>query len=334
MSELSGIAEGQPASPGKLPKTRKSRRRRRLLQLGCLPFTLMLTGCLLLFISQVVVSRAPSWVSDPEEYLLGQRIAGNLGALVGLQVIGTWLLGLVAASTAAAAAAGQGGMLYQRLAILRRRVTITAWAVFLLRVIFLIALGVSAILIYPYIAEVQDSWANFLTIRNPYVIEIVALVSMLGTALAQWLVGPFLRLRYSMALGAWGASWTRFRHRRVWMALTARMGAGMCGSLALLWGSAFGILVIATIRRPFSGSYTLDFQRVFFPFLPEDSWNGIVFSLGLSVLIILYMVGQLVLPTFYLRLARRRLAGSTSANTRWRFADRFPEAPESSPMPE
>lgn len=329
MSGQSGVAEGQSVLPGMLPKTRKSHRRRWLLQLGCLPFSCMLAGCLLLFVNLVVFSQAPTWVSDPEEYLLGQRIAGSLAALAGLQVIGTWLLGLVSAAMAIGATAGQGGMLYQRLAILHRRAAVAAWAVFLLRVIVLIALVVSVVLSALYIT---DAGITVDIPRDSHFMEIVAMVSILSTVLVQWLAGPFLRLRYSMALGAWGASWTRLRRRRVWMALTARMGAGMCGSLALLWGSVLGILAIGIIRRPFSHSASIDFWQAFFPYLPKDSWNGIVISLGLSVLIILYMIGQIVLPRFYLRLTRRRLAGRPSAGAQRRFANLHSESLENTPV--
>ncbi len=328
MSEQSDTIEGQPTRPAKPPKPRKSRTRWRLVQIGCLPFVCMLAGCLLLFVNLGLFSQAPSWVSDPEEYLLGQRIAGSLGALAGLQVIGTWLLGLVAAATAVGAAAGQGGMLRQRLAILRRRAAIMAWAVFLLRVMLLIALGISVVLAYMYIADVRSSLRSS---RSPYTMEIVALISILGAGLVHWLSGPFLRLRYSMALGAWGASWTRRRDRRVWMALTARMGAGMCGSLALLWGSVLGILVVGMIRQPFSHSTSIDFRRVFFPFLPRDSWDSIILLLALSVLIVLYMMGQLILPPFYFWLARRRFASRPSTTTLRRFANRPAETQENTP---
>jgi hypothetical protein len=328
MSKQSSAAEGQTALLAKQPKPQKTTTGRRLMQIGCLPFILILVGCLLLFVNQVVVSQAPTGVSDPEEYVLGQRITGSLGTLIGLQVIGMWLLGLVAAATAAPAAAGQGEMLQQRLTILRRRVAIIAWGVFLLRVMLLIALVVSAALAYTYIADVRSS---FRIARSPHPIEIVALASIVGTVLAHWLSGPFLRLRYSTALGVWGASWTYRRDQRVWMALTARMGVGMWGSLALLWGSVLGVLIIATIHQPFSRSATIDFQRVFFPFLPRDSWVEIVLLLGLSALIILYMIGQLALPPFYLWLARRRLAGRSAADPHERFAKRFFEPLEKPP---
>lgn len=328
MTEQSGAVEDQLPFPAKPPRPGKPHARRRLLQIGCLPLTFMLVGCLLLFVNLGVFSQAPSWVSNPDEYLLGERLAGSLGLLAGLQVIGTWLLGLVAAGTAVPAAAGQGGMLRQRLAILRRRAAIAAWAVFILRVIFLTALAVSAVLAYQHITDVRNS---FQISRNPHVMEVVALVSILSTALVQWLIGPFLRLRYSMALGAWGASWTHFRNRRVWMALTARMGAGMCGSIALLWGSTLGILVVGVIRQPFIRSAPVNLWWELFRFLPEDSWEGIVLLLGLSVLIVVYMVGQIALPPLYLWLARRRLAGRPSADARRRFASFLSDDVENAP---
>lgn len=315
MPQQSSAQEKQSVLPGKMSAVPK-RHRRRLLQIGCLPITLILTACLLLFVNLVAVSRAPTWVSDPEEYLLAQRITGSLGALAGLQIIGTWLLGVVAAATAAGAAAGQGGLLRKRLAVLRRRVVPAAWAIFILRVLVLIALAISAVLIYPYLVDFQGTWTDFRIARRPHISEIVTALLTLVTVLLHWLSGPFLRLRYSMALGAWGASWTRFRSRRVWMALTARMGAGMCGSLALLWSSLLGVLVLLTIGHPFSRSDALDFRRVLFPFLPRDSWESIVLLAGLSVAIILYMVGQLALPRFYLWMARRWLAGRPPAVTR------------------
>lgn len=331
MSEKPGAVEQQPALSASQPKPRKSTSGRRLFQIGCLPFTFLLVGCLVLFVNLGLFPQAPSWVSDPDEYLLGQRIAGSLGLLMGLQVIGTWLLGLVAAGTAAAAAAGQGAMLYQRLTILCRKVRVVAAAVYMLRLIFLAALAISAVLGYLYLT---DAGLASRQIRNLHIMEVAALVSVAAVLLIHWLVGPFLRLRYSMALGAWGASWTHRRHRRVWMALTARMGAGMCGSLALLWGSVLAVLVITTIREPSSRNPPLDLRQAFFPFLPRDSWEGIVFLWGLSALVVLYMVGQLALPPVYLWMARRRLASRTRTDAPERFADRLPELVEAPPAPQ
>jgi hypothetical protein len=328
MSEQPHITGEPTAQPAKPPRPRKTINGHRLMQIGCLPFTLALTGCLLLFVNLVVVSRAPLGVSNPDEYVLGQRLVGSLGLLAGLAVIGTWLLGLMGAGMSAAAASGQGGMISQRLEVLRDRAAVAAQAVFLLRLMFLIALAGSVLIGYMVITDVQDSIGDLRLLRG---IEIAALGLAAGTSLIHWLIGPFLRLRYSMALGVWGASWTRFRSRRVWMALTARMGAGMCGALTLFWGSALGSLIIATIRQPFSHSAALDFW-MFVPFLPRYSWQAVLGLLGLSALIVLVMIGQLTLPPLYIWLARQRLASHPSVPVRGYLA-RFLSAPRDTPSP-
>ncbi|MBN1313092.1 MAG: hypothetical protein JXB30_16900 [Anaerolineae bacterium] len=303
---MSGQAkDGQSDRPGKQLKRKNRQRRRRLLQVGGLPFTLMMAACLLLVVNGVFISKAPSWVTDPDEYLLGQRILGTLGTLTGLHLIGTWLLGLLGAAMAGAAAAGQGGMLRQRLTVLHRRTMIVAWAVFLLRWILLAALIVSAILADRYISNVSITGDDYFNVFGvEWVISVVALV----TLLIHLLSGPFLRLRYSMAVGALGATWSRQRRWRLLAAVTARTAAGLLGSVALLWGGVFGILIILTIRQPLSHSLPIDFHQIFFPALSWSMASSLLFLLGLTVLIWLYVIGQLVLPFCLLWLARWRLA--------------------------
>jgi len=321
MSGRSENAEGQPGQPDKQLKPGKLKRRRRLVQIGCFPFTFLLTACLLLVINVVLVSKAPSWVTDPDKYLTGQRVLGSLGALTGLHLVGTWLLGLIAAAMAAGAAAGQGGMLRQRLTILHRRAVVMAWVVFLLRFVLLIALVVSILLVRVHVSGTQISFVVFEDFKMNvngvrHLSFIVASVVTLVVMLTQFLFGSFLRLRYSMALGALAATWSRRREWRLLAAVTGRTGAGMLGSLALLWGGALGILIFSTVRQPLSRSLPVDLHRAIFPALTWPAARNILILLALTVLICLYMIGQVVLPPVYLWLARRRLASRPVMNKR------------------
>jgi hypothetical protein len=302
-------SSGTRANPSrKLARHEALRRSQRLARLGCLPFAFLLTICLLLVVNLGLITGPPYWVSDAHEYLLSQRILGSLGTLAGIQLVGSWLLGLVGAVAAASAVGGQGGLLRQRLAVSRRRIVLYAWAVFLLRWIFLIALVVCGVLAYASLASFRLSWNDFR--RTTGFFEVLALSVMTISVLLQWMFGPFLRLRYSMALGAVVAVWTRARDARRWQAITVRLAEGMLGAFALLWGGTLGGVVVTSIRQPFSWSRTADFHQLYFRFLPRDSWVGIVVLFGLSGLILAHMLAQLVLPSLYLWLARRRLAGS------------------------
>ncbi|MBN1427799.1 MAG: hypothetical protein JXB07_05390 [Anaerolineae bacterium] len=298
------------------------RRRRRLVRLGCLPMTCALTVCLLLMVDLVVISKAPPWVINPRDYLLGQRIVSTLSVLAGLNLVSTWLLGLISAAMAAPAAAGQGGLLHRRLTILRRRTDMMAWAVFMLRLAFLIGFVVAVILASTYLTDAQSAREinNTIVALRQYVVWVVFVLSV---GLAHFLLGPFLRLRYSMALGTLAATWARLRDGRIWRAIMARTAANLLGVVVLLWGGSLGAIIFATIRRPFSRSALIDFHRVFFPALTV-SWDVgrmLLFSIGVALALCLYMIGQLVLPPFYLRLARRRLAhgsqGAKQSGRRW-----------------
>jgi hypothetical protein len=298
------------------------RRRRRLVRLGCLPMTCALTVCLLLMVNLVVISKAPPWVTNPRDYLLGQRIVSTLSVLAGLNLISTWLLGLISAAMAAPAAAGQGGLLHRRLTILRRRTDVTAWTVFMLRLAFLIGCVVAVMLASTYLINAQSAREIDKTIvdLDRYVVWIVFVLSV---GVVHFLLGPFLRLRYSMALGGLAATWARLRDGRAWRAIMARTAANLLGVVVLLWSGSLGAIIFATIRHPFTHLYFLDFHRVFFPALTV-SWEVgrmLLFSIGVALVLCLYMIGQLVLPPVYLWLARRRLArrsqGAEQSGRRW-----------------
>lgn len=298
--------ESRTSSQDDLDEKRPRRRRwsgrkwRRLWQVGCLPMAIVLACVLVVAFNLLFFRRSPSWVSDSREYLVTGRLTLSLAVLVWLQALGTWVLGLLAAGSARRVAPGQAGTLPVRLAIARRRMRIPTAAVLVLRVAVLLVLVLFALYAYTRLFGHMMSWDTTFELRRVSRVFPFLAFATLVVLLLHWLAGPFLRVHYSTALGALAATWSRHADERLSLALSARLGAGMVGALAILWGYGLGMLVTLTVIQP----------RSFFPDPPEPSWRTqtVVYCLAVALGMSLYMIGQVVLPRFYVRLARRRLA--------------------------
>ena len=122
-----------------------------------------------------------------------------------------------------------------------------------------------------------------------------------------WLVGPFLRIRYSAALGAFAGTWASARRDRLALGLTARLAFGLVGVLIGIWG----ITLMTMIHRAMSGaSYARGY--VDYSGAPVTAqlvlWGVPIFALG-----------QILLPYVYLRLARISRATQESDQSRKSF---------------
>jgi hypothetical protein len=279
--------------------------RQRAFQIGCLPATLLLASLMVVFFNAVSFNNVPYWVATPRSYVVGGRLVLSGGVLLGLQAVGTWMLGLIAASNGGNAVSGQGGLLQQRLVIARRRMSFLAWAVILLRLEVVVVLVLGALYAFTPLLGPPVRWNATTFIRMtferwPLVVALTGAVTLI-----QWLAGPLLRMRYSAALGALAATWAKQPADRSSLALTARLGAGLAGYLAVVWGGGLTWLIVLTIMDPsyYSVSRFTGRPSTLYPSSPEVL-AGYLIVCGLTLVI---LAGQVFLPKIYVRAAQWRL---------------------------
>ncbi len=306
------MATGATLSPQEILRRAAARRQserrwQRRIRVGCLPALLIFTCVLLSFLNTVPFVDVPSGIVDLNSFLIGGRIAISLQALFLLQLMGTWALGLVGAVVATRAAAGQGRFVAERLAILRNRASFLAWAVLALRLLFLAVVIMTLAFLYtPVLGTRLDSdlaSSIWLAIQlEPLEIGVVLFVMLVS-----WLFGPFLRLRYSMALGALAATWSRRSDSRFWLAISARLAAGLLGMLLVLWGGALLNLISYALQNPNVGQgIPYNLPPVIASLSPLA--QGTASWLAIAALLALYVAGQVFLPPLAIALARLRLA--------------------------
>jgi hypothetical protein len=293
----------------KTPSPASVIRTRRLMTLGCLPVTLVLAGVLLVLVNLMVVVQTPTWVPSPTIYRAGTQLLVSVGALAGMQFVGTWLLGIVAAATGARAARQPGSWLDKRLRILEGRLRIGAWAIFVLRTacVFVVLAGLIWVLSEPIQTALNWNVTNRDLVRTIFWISPLWIIFVSAIAVFQWLAGPFLRLRYSMALGMLATTWSGSRQSRVWLALGARFGAGLAGLLTLMWGGTIVYLIAATLFDPYA--YASD-SGIPILFYGSDSSIDRLFASTVvaAPILVAIIAGQILLPILFMDIARRRLA--------------------------
>ncbi len=271
-------------------------------QIGCLPLVIIVTGLFLLLTNLVAFRNAPYWIPDPLPYLLSRRLGLSLGILGIAQLALSWMLGSIA-SVAATMSLGEQKTSLQ---IARRRVSVAAWAVVLLRLALLLGLAISTLYTLTGIFGVRlrlDIVGEFIAAfrEAPWLILVAIWLLLL-----QGLVGPFLHLRYSLALGVLAATWSRQSDERAWLALSARLGADLSGVIAALWGAGVALLLWLTIVDPRHGSPIASF--ILFPSLYTEATQILLAALLIILLVPLHATGQILLPPVYIKLARLRMA--------------------------
>jgi hypothetical protein len=296
-------AQAHPPSPARRTGSRRSRR---LVRVGCIPATLLLTACLLPLFNLVTLQRAPLWVSNPREYLANQWMLRTLIMLAVIQLLGTWGLGLATASSGTVAARGQGSWLRPRLQIARRRTLVFALALALVRLILLLVIALAVVWNYVPLFGVRLDWFDLSDLWKAFKVFPIWVAGALVSGLLYWIVGPFLRLWYSSALGALAATWSKQRQEQVWLAFSARLGAGLAGVLALLWGGALITLIILSIFDPHYSTQSV--YPDLFPHQPHYIAQIIGAALVILIWVTLCTTGQLVLPEVFIWQAKRRLA--------------------------
>lgn len=246
------VSSSAPRAPESRGKSRI--RTRRLLRIGCLPVTLGV-AFLLIGLFGFLFSIPPTYVRDRAEYQIAAFVSVSLIILLLLQLAATWLVGLLAANAGAQASKGSGQMLVRRLRVVRQRLAIPTLSVVLLRLGVVLVITVASVFAYTNLLS-STYRPEFLEWLRRDSGNLYFLIALLGVALPYWLGGPFLRMRFSAALGALAGSWAKRADERTSYGLAARLGAGFAAVLAAMWGGAIGVLVVLSIVDPISrGSY-------------------------------------------------------------------------------
>jgi hypothetical protein len=174
----------------------------------------------------------------------------------------------------------------------------------LLRIGFVVVLGLAYLYSYtrvlgPPIAHSFPGW--FEGNRS----DGVFVAAILGALIPYWLTAPFLRVRFSAALGALAGTWSYRPDERTSTALAARLGIGLAGLLALMWGATILLLVLLAAVNPAS-RYTYGYYNPYpSPTPPDGSQIAVAIFAAAAVL----LGSQLVFAELLIRVTRRRLAG-------------------------
>jgi hypothetical protein len=225
-----------------------------------------------------------------------------------IQLILVWVLGLLAA-VAGAAGFALRGTLRPRLIVQRRKLAAGVWMILSLRFALLMILLLAAIFTFtPLLGQPVDASS----LERTLLVRPLLPLAAAGMLFIHLIAGPWLRLRYSLTLGALAAASTPSSARRRWSAITARLSAGLVGILALIWGSGAVTLAILTAFDPFYTNQRYQIIPGIFPHVPESIGQVLLTSLVIAVGLGVYTVGQIVLPGIYIRLAGRRARGAES----------------------
>lgn len=301
------------------PRRSWSRRRwRRAIEIGCLPLTLVTASSLIFLFALLMFRSPPPWIYDPRSYIIGGRLGVAATVLFVMQFVYNWMNGLLAANTGAQAARGQGMNLRKRLRIVQGRFFIPILATALLRIgiVFVIALA--------YLYGYTRVFGLPIAIGVPGWIEsnrggVAFTIAMLGVLTPYWLIGPFLRVRFSAALGAFTGIGSFRSDERTSLALSARLGIGLAGLLALMWGGTILLLVILAAANPAS-RYMYGYYN---PYQSPQPPNGSEIAAIVITTVTALLGSQLVFSELLVRLTQRRLAGM-----RWPVRNRGFAAPD------
>lgn len=307
-----------PPTPAAAPVATQRRARRwsrvrwrRMVQIGCLPLTTIMAAGLVVSFSLLSYGAPPSWIGDPRTYIIAGRLGVSAAILFALQLVYHWINGLLAANAGAQAARGQGRSLRSRLRIVRRRFLVPVLATVLLRLG--VVLVIVLVMLYAYTrvfgAPIDLSFPDWIE-RNRD--EVLFAGAMLAVVIPYWLINPFLRVRFSTALGALAGTWSPRSDERTSLALSARLGVGLVGVLALLWGGAILFLIMLSVSNPAS-------RYTYSPYRSYQPLSAAQLSLAALVIVAVLLAGQVMLTAMFTRLAQQRL-GRPRATQRKRLA--------------
>ncbi|GAB4479931.1 MAG: hypothetical protein Kow00124_26120 [Anaerolineae bacterium] len=289
---------------------RASYRRRRIMRRIYLLSVALLTIGMLVGIDRLTFSSPQPWIADPRQYMLSGKLTLSFVLVFTMQMIATWLISVRAARMAASGVPRAGGQLLRaRLRVIWRSLRGEALLIVLLRLGVFGVAAVAAIYVYtgwfgrPISSEPGDLILQVIRRGSPLLI-----ILPLALALIQSLVGPFLRVRCSTALGALAATYTADRPMRPWAGMAARLGAGLAFSLALLWGLTVVVLTYLTLTEPGSSFDALLRPLPLLRGLTDEAASLAAAAAGAALVIALQMAGQIVLAGVFTHRAERRPA--------------------------
>ncbi len=314
MDHASEINSRQAKKPvGKRWRRLSRRRKRRIVQIGCIPAALLTSLCL-----WVVVVLYAEMDNFYYGYSYDDRLRTFAGAAIIipaiLQLLATWIMTWQVAAVGARAVSGGEQTLGLRQRVMFRRWLISPLAVFLLRllmlggIVFLVSIYATRIFgstVYVDILEaIEDSLKyahQYPGFRLYYVFAIYAA----AVTLLMIMIGPFLRARYNLALGSLVSTYPRRSYQRPWTAVSFRLALGMFTTLGLVWIGSLGGLIFLTITDP---SYeSPDYSYLVNRTIPSIVDDVFVYVALTAVLLTLNLLGQVVLPFIYTALAKKRL---------------------------
>ncbi len=276
--------------------------RRWLIRFACATLALLGSLSLIVIITMITYRESPPWIGDVRVWRISGRLRLAVFALTGIQLILTWGMGLLGAVGGAAGYTTRGA-LRPRLVVQRRKIAAGVWTVLSVRLMLLVVLLLAGVFAFTSLLGHPFSASS---LEHTLLVRPVLPLAAGFLILIHLLAGPWLRLRYSLALGALAASRTASASRRGWSAVTARFGAGLAGILALIWGSALATLGALTAFDPFYTNQSYDVIPWIFPHIPASISQVLAVSLVSVVALGVYMTGQIVLPIIYIWLAERR----------------------------
>ncbi|MBN1120422.1 MAG: hypothetical protein JXJ17_05050 [Anaerolineae bacterium] len=289
------------------------RRKRRIVQIGCIPLALVSSLCLWLTVV---------FFAEIDNYNYGYSYDERLRTFAGvaiiipaiLQLLATWFMTWQVAAVGARTVSGGDQTFGLRQRVMFRRWIVSPLAVFLLRLlmlggmVFLVLIYTTRIFgptVYVDILDtIERSLANsayYPGFRLYYVLTIyTAVVTVL-----MLLTGPFLRARYNLSLGSLVSTYPRRSYQRPWTAVSFRLALGMFTTLGLVWIGSLGGLVYLSAVDPFYDSP--DYSSLVNRAIPSIVDDVFIYVALTALLLTLNLLGQVVLPFIYTALAKKRL---------------------------
>jgi hypothetical protein len=295
------VSAGNPTERRGIARWSRSERRW-LIRFACATLALLGSLGLIVVITLITYREPPPWIGDARVWRISGRLKLAVLALGSIQLILTWGLGLLGAISGAAGYTTRG-TLRPRLAVQRCKMAAGVWTILSVRFVILFVLLLAGVFTF---TSLLGRPFNASSLEHTLLVRPLLPLTAGFLILIHLFAGPWLRLRYSLALGALAASYTASTSRRHWSAVTARFGAGLAGILALIWGSALATLGILTAFDPFYTSQSYDVIPWIFPHIPASIGRVLVVSVAVVVALSVYTAGQIALPVIYIWLAERR----------------------------
>ncbi len=288
-------------------------------RIGCLPEVLIASIIGILLALLLAVGNRTSIYAPPAlRDIVESFLSGSIVFVVAIQIGAVWVLGLQAAHYGSQTVAGGTASFKPRIAVMWQRMRIPLLSVISAR---LIILGLFSTLVIATISArlPVGYWilGDYLLYRAVARSAPLLIMLLLLFGIVHAFVGPWLRLWYSLHLGAFAATNTQFRHEQASLAATARVLSGLLVALAFIWGlpifgSVFVLFIEPTLQlnQP-SGTPIADVFRQLFDWRNLSPYTQALYVMvAIVVLIPIHTAGQLILSTVLRFLTLRRLSSS------------------------